>query len=542
MAHEAEATNEMGEEEKRLKRKQSLESAVTLGMGGGKKKQRHVEAFHSAIWPVLTDAGWTLAKGEGDEEGATYFLPPGVTMDSSGKGDDSKDTDADVAGGEPKSPSKEKSATTVVRPEGPWECKACGHTNTAEKSRCTGTVGEGKCYAWRGGKRLRKPYLSRVRDVIERVLERKTDAEATAADAFLELVPNAFEVFVESKKDKAPSKRVAEEEPSSPSRDTRSADMYAWKEERTHYEKASSRVGSEYQVDVLPLAGSHTSAKSDAFDGGALYERVWDPQAAEKSGKLDFVHTRVKFNKKEAAIGLFHDRGYRLPGFYHEVSKVSSTDCGDWTKEEKDLFRSAVFEHHEDMREVSKMVGKPVSECITYYLVKFKKTKSYKSLKRSMKRKANVTEGSAGTLVCNECGNGGMLIACDTCEAHYHLGCATPPLQSIPDGSWHCGNCRRDTRSMLSSQDEMSCGTDQNNAAGASKESAAREGSNGTGAEEESGDAATTDATEEDRGQKRKRDAVAVTAQAETDSERSNEQPNESPGSKRIKITLRVSK
>ena len=62
MAHEAEATNEMVEEEKRLKRKQSLESAVTLGMGGGKKKQRHVEAFHSAIWPVLTDAGWTLVR------------------------------------------------------------------------------------------------------------------------------------------------------------------------------------------------------------------------------------------------------------------------------------------------------------------------------------------------------------------------------------------------------------------------------------------------------------------------------------------------
>lgn len=117
-----------------------------------------------------------------------------------------------------------------------------------------------------------------------------------------------------------------------------------------------------------------------------------------------------------------------------------------------------MFEHHEDMRAVSKAIGKPINQCITHYIVKFKRTKSYKSLKRSMIRKANVEEGNAGQLVCNECGMGGMLIACDTCEAHYHLGCAFPPLKEIPDGTWQCGNCRRDTRSMLasSSQDEMS--------------------------------------------------------------------------------------
>ena len=49
-----------GDEEKRLKRKQSLETSVTLGLGSGKKKKLHIEAFYSAIWPVLKDAGWTL--------------------------------------------------------------------------------------------------------------------------------------------------------------------------------------------------------------------------------------------------------------------------------------------------------------------------------------------------------------------------------------------------------------------------------------------------------------------------------------------------
>jgi hypothetical protein len=179
-------------------------------------------------------------------------------------------------------------------------------------------------------------------------------------------------------------------------------------------------------------------------------------------GKLDFVHTRVKYNKREAAYDLFHSRGYRLPGFYYDVNSLSPDDGSDWTKEDNNRFRAALFEHHENMIDVSDAIGKPINQYITNYLVKFKRTKSYKSLKRSMKRKANMSGGVADvTLVCNECSKGGMLIACDTCEAHYHLACALPPLESIPDGTWICGNCRRETRSMLSSQDEMSCGTDQ---------------------------------------------------------------------------------
>lgn len=189
------------------------------------------------------------------------------------------------------------------------------------------------------------------------------------------------------------------------------------------------------------------------------YERVWDPAIAEKMGKVDFVHTRVKSSKKEAAYDLFHLRGYHLPGFYQEVNALKPNDCSDWTKEDIDRFRSAVFEYHEDMKEISKTIKKPINQCILYYLVKFKRGKSWKSLKRSMRRKANMSDGvvaNGGTLVCNECSMGGMLIACDICEAHYHLDCAVPPLESIPDGAWLCASCRRETRSMLSSQDGMS--------------------------------------------------------------------------------------
>ena len=39
----------------------------------------------------------------------------------------------------------------------------------------------------------------------------------------------------------------------------------AWKENRTHYEKSSSRVGNEYQVDVLPKVGSHTDTEEEVL-------------------------------------------------------------------------------------------------------------------------------------------------------------------------------------------------------------------------------------------------------------------------------------
>ena len=111
-----------------------------------------------------------------------------------------------------------------------------------------------------------------------------------------------------------------------------------------------------------------------------------------------------------------------------------------------------------------------MNECITYYISKFKRTKAFKTLKRSF-RLTTVSEGSAGSLVCNECNESGMLIACDTCEAHYHLDCAKPPLASIPEGLWSCHNCRRPTRRRrdadstqstvdgLLTQDELSVST-----------------------------------------------------------------------------------
>lgn len=48
------------DENRVLKRKQSLESQLTSGCGGGKKKARIVDAFYDTLWPILEEAGWKM--------------------------------------------------------------------------------------------------------------------------------------------------------------------------------------------------------------------------------------------------------------------------------------------------------------------------------------------------------------------------------------------------------------------------------------------------------------------------------------------------
>ncbi|KAI6176814.1 PHD finger protein 12 [Aphelenchoides bicaudatus] len=42
---------------------------------------------------------------------------------------------------------------------------------------------------------------------------------------------------------------------------------------------------------------------------------------------------------------------------------------------------------------------------------------------------------------CNYCNKKGFLICCDFCEAAFHVECHTPPLESVPTGSFECYQC-----------------------------------------------------------------------------------------------------
>lgn len=190
-------------------------------------------------------------KGEGDDEGATYFLPPPELVIDEGEGQGDAPPTAPTEN--PAPPQARKSDE-----EEPWDCTSCGHTNPSDKLLCTGVVGEERCMGWKKGNK--ESYFNKVRDVIVRIMGRENEVEEKAADAFEELVPDAADMFVD----------VDE----SPSRHTRHhMQHFAWKDDaRVHFEKASSQVGSEFQVSVLPAAGSYTSTinHEDSADGGPL--------------------------------------------------------------------------------------------------------------------------------------------------------------------------------------------------------------------------------------------------------------------------------
>lgn len=199
-------------------------------------------------------------KGEGKDEGTTHFLPPGVTMGHKASCEIQQDMPHELS----QTLLNEKNSAPQPSEQEFWECTNCGLTNDAEKQRCIGLLSNGmRCMAWRGGKRLHKLYLSKVRDVIERILKRKTVEEATAADAYTLLVPDVSDLFVEQKKEK---KKLAEATVSPSSHTRQRVDLCTWKDDRVHYSIASSRIGSEFQVDTLPMAGLYSPTKAENGD------------------------------------------------------------------------------------------------------------------------------------------------------------------------------------------------------------------------------------------------------------------------------------
>ena len=87
---------------------------------------------------------------------------------------------------------------------------------------------------------------------------------------------------------------------------------------------------------------------------------------------------------------------------------MAPTDCSHWTAEERAKFRKLVFEKHEDMWQISEALGRPVRECVTYYLGKFKTSKDFRSLRRAMEKARDENPFKyPGEILCDKCGKGG---------------------------------------------------------------------------------------------------------------------------------------
>mmetsp|Transcript_21193 Transcript_21193/g.33296 ORF Transcript_21193/g.33296 Transcript_21193/m.33296 type:complete len:669 (-) Transcript_21193:52-2058(-) len=477
-----ENTSSNEEEQKKMMMKQNnnkqlFESTTTSGMGGGSSNnddttttdnstKRNIDAFYQVLWPVLEkEGGWTLVKGTGSHEGLTIFCPPGTTATNTDivqlsnrilaregeQSNDDNNNDGDTTDKQITS-TKLSSVLELVNQQGPW--REASSTTPATNNATTNTT------TTNTNTTTKKPqYYTKMRQVIEQILKKETAVETKAAEAYEAVILNAVELFGESTTNNTDDTNNEKEEegsiegnanptnnnnnnevPMSPTtRMTRQrfSDI-AWKENRTHYEKSSSRVGLQYQVDVLPVVGSHTVPEEEV-----LYDQVWDPEKAQKSGKIDFIDHRVKSSIKEPAYNMLHQRDYQLPGFFAEVSKAPPTDCSHWTSEERAKFRKLVFEKHEDMWQISEALGRPVRECVTYYLGKFKTSKDFRSLRRVMEKARDENPFKyPGEILCDKCGKGGKLVYCDSCDSHYHLTCQDPPLSEVPEGNdWKCNKC-----------------------------------------------------------------------------------------------------
>ena len=168
---------------------------------------------------------------------------------------------------------------------------------------------------------------------------------------------------------------------------------------------------------------------------------IWDWKTAQAIGKVDFC-ARVTPNKKTEAYEKFYQRGFVVPGFYQEVCSIPTTNGSDWTEDEKKRFRVLIFKEQKSIIKVSKTLGKPMKECMTYYYATFKRSADYPRLKLAIYRhKQQAVKTRSANWICDTCGVGGTLIACDSCDGHYHLTCLDPPLKEVPEGTWICSAC-----------------------------------------------------------------------------------------------------
>ena len=259
------------------------------------------------------------------------------------------------------------------------------------------------------------------------------------------------------------------------------------------------------------------------------YDQIWDLEKAKKSGKIDFIDHRVKSSIKEPAYEILHRRDYRLPGFYEEVSKVAPTDCSHWTAEERAKFRKLVFEKHEDMWQISEALGRPVRECVTYYLGKFKTSKDFRSLRRAMEKARDENPFKyPGEILCDKCGKGGKLVYCDSCDSHYHLTCQDPPLQDVPENNdWKCNKCMEQKEAT---ETEDTSNGEEVEEAGTSIEGQRR---NDTSSDVDVASSSTANQDQEEKEEDKLVDESSGVAEEEGSSNDANAAPQEEQGIKR---------
>lgn len=249
-----------------IQRKAKQEAYLTSGCGYGRKKQKLVRDFWNVIWPGLEKVGWKKVCAQVkniviDVYGGIFayqniriyplsyhLLVSSAYLSTALAGLVWFVTlllKVDV-------PNKEVGSTTFLTPSanGPF------------------------------GKRG-VTYYDKIKDLIDRVLEKRNDIEAKIADSFLEISDiqagqkDAASIPTRSRRESeadivAPIVPAPPQE--RPSLNSAMIDL-SWKDGGTVYPKSSSRIGEQYQVSNIPAAGAVNATdeadKNPDWEGGA---------------------------------------------------------------------------------------------------------------------------------------------------------------------------------------------------------------------------------------------------------------------------------
>lgn len=172
-------------------------------------------------------------------------------------------------------------------------------------------------------------------------------------------------------------------------------------------------------------------------------DQIFDPQQCD-SEVWEFLEKDVAPNQKEHILSILHENNYDLKAVRDLLESLEPSDGSEWSKSDRIKFDREIFRLRKNMREVSKVMGKSVKSCLTYYLGKFKKSNHYRLLKYacSDERREKQEESTLqGIDSCCVCGDGGSLLICDGCDQEYHLECLRPRLEKVPEGYWECDQC-----------------------------------------------------------------------------------------------------
>lgn len=166
-------------------------------------------------------------------------------------------------------------------------------------------------------------------------------------------------------------------------------------------------------------------------------ECVWDSKRAKLSGETELLESIIPHDRKEAALKLFHENGYKIDGILDKVMQQTPNHGMDWPLETKEEFSRMMSKRHKDFYEVADRINKKAGDCQNYYYTCFKRNQQYLKLKAKRQRVAITSDE------CVRCKDVGELICCEQegCNNFYHLHCVQPPLNEVPEGQWFCDDC-----------------------------------------------------------------------------------------------------